>query len=53
MYLIGIDPGLTGAVAILAPDGALEALYDVPTLTLRTSRGHKAGIRPCLAWWPF
>jgi hypothetical protein len=36
---IGIDPGLTGAVAILAPDGTLEALSDTPTLTLRTSRG--------------
>jgi hypothetical protein len=39
--IVGIDPGLTGALAVLAPDGTLEALYDVPTLTLRTSRGTK------------
>ena len=37
--IIGIDPGLSGAVAVLAPDGALVALWDVPVLTLRTSRG--------------
>jgi hypothetical protein len=47
MY-IGIDPGLTGALAVLAPDGTLQALCDVPTLTLRTSRGDTAGIR--CAW---
>jgi hypothetical protein len=39
--LVGIDPGLTGAVAVLAPDGTLEALYDVPTLSLKTTRGRK------------
>ncbi len=38
---IGIDPGLAGAVAILDQHGALQALYDTPTLTLRTSRGTK------------
>jgi crossover junction endodeoxyribonuclease RuvC len=38
---IGIDPGLSGALAVLAPDGTLEALWDTPTLTLRTSRGTK------------
>jgi crossover junction endodeoxyribonuclease RuvC len=38
MY-IGIDPGLGGAVACVAADGTLQALYDVPTLTLSTSRG--------------
>ena len=38
MYL-GIDPGLSGAVAVLADDGALVAFYDTLTLTLRTSRG--------------
>jgi hypothetical protein len=37
--VIGIDPGLRGAVACVAPDGALVALWDVPVLTLRTSRG--------------
>ena len=37
--IIGIDPGLSGAVAVLVPDGTLEALRDIPTLVLRTSRG--------------
>jgi crossover junction endodeoxyribonuclease RuvC len=36
---IGIDPGLSGALAVLAPDGTLDALWDTPTLTLRSSRG--------------
>jgi crossover junction endodeoxyribonuclease RuvC len=36
---IGIDPGLGGALAILAADGALKALHDTPVLTLSTSRG--------------
>ena len=36
---IGVDPGLSGAVAGLTRDGTLEALHDTPTLTLRTSRG--------------
>ena len=40
MY-IGIDPGLSGAIAGLAPDGTREALYDTPVLTLRTSRGSR------------
>ena len=39
MHVVGIDPGLAGAVAVLTSDGTLEALYDVPTLTVRTSRG--------------
>lgn len=36
---IGIDPGLSGAVAVLAHDGTLVALHDTPVLTLSTSRG--------------
>jgi hypothetical protein len=38
--LVGIDPGLTGAVAVLKSDGAAE-VYDTPTLTLKVSRGTK------------
>jgi hypothetical protein len=41
MPIVGIDPGLSGAVAVLTPDGTLQALYDTPTLTLRTSRGSR------------
>jgi hypothetical protein len=29
---IGIDPGLSGAVAILGPDGSLEVLADLPII---------------------
>src|SRR5712692_2445907 len=36
---IGIDPGLSGAVAVLAADGALVAVHDTPVLTLATTRG--------------
>jgi crossover junction endodeoxyribonuclease RuvC len=39
LMVFGIDPGLTGAIAVLAPDGTLQALWDTPTLTLKTSRG--------------
>jgi hypothetical protein len=35
----GIDPGLSGAVAVLATDGTLVALHDTPLLPLSTSRG--------------
>jgi predicted RNase H-like nuclease (RuvC/YqgF family) len=41
MLTCGIDPGLTGAVAILDADGQLVALHDTPTLTLRVQRGSR------------
>jgi hypothetical protein len=47
--LSGIDPGLSGAVAVLAPDGTLEGLHDTLILTLSTSRGtHQAYHMPGL-----
>lgn len=39
MPTIGIDPGLTGAVAVLSGTGTLEGLHDVPVLTLKVQRG--------------
>ena len=39
MVVIGVDPGLGGAIAVLDAHGTLEALADTPTLTLRVSRG--------------
>jgi crossover junction endodeoxyribonuclease RuvC len=36
---IGIDPGLTGALALLSDVGALVALHDTPVISLKTSRG--------------
>ena len=39
--LIGIDPGLGGAIAMLDHAGMLMALSDMPVLTLSTRRGMK------------
>src|SRR5437016_6522332 len=39
MLFCGIDPGLSGAVAILAADSALVALHDTPVLTISIRRG--------------
>jgi crossover junction endodeoxyribonuclease RuvC len=41
VLIAGIDPGFTGAVAILTADGTLVALVDTPSLTFRTSRGRR------------
>jgi len=38
-YTIGVDPGLTGAIAVLGAHGTLEALADTPTLVLKVQRG--------------
>jgi crossover junction endodeoxyribonuclease RuvC len=40
-FVIGIDPGLSGAVAVLSLSGTLVALHDTPTLTLKVQRGRK------------
>jgi crossover junction endodeoxyribonuclease RuvC len=39
MYVLGVDPGLSGALAVIDHAGALVALADTPTLTLRVARG--------------
>ena len=39
--IIGIDPGLAGAISVLADDGTLVSMHDTPVLTLRTSRGSR------------
>jgi hypothetical protein len=39
MYIVGVDPGLAGAVAVLDAHGTLAALADTPTLTLKVQRG--------------
>lgn len=40
-YTLGLDPGLSGAIAVLTSEGTLEALADTPTLTLKVQRGAK------------
>lgn len=37
-YRIGIDPGVTGAIALLSPKGDLDDLLDMPTLLLTGTR---------------
>jgi hypothetical protein len=39
MYAIGVDPGLSGALAVIDHAGTLVALADTPTLTLWVARG--------------
>lgn len=34
--VIGIDPGLTGALAVLAADGSLDCVHDLPVIRDRT-----------------
>jgi len=51
---VGIDPGLTGAVVFLAPDGDLLAVVDMPTLTATTGRRevNAAGLAELLRHYP-
>ena len=46
----GIDPGLSGAIAVVNHDGALVALHDTPVLTLSTSRRTRQEY-DVPAWW--
>jgi hypothetical protein len=50
MYIVGVDPGLAGAVAVLDAHGTLEALADTPTLTLKVQRGTRQGRMMSLVW---
>ena len=38
---IGIDPGLSGAVAALDEQGKIITVQDVPVLTVKKAKGHK------------
>ena len=42
MHICGIDPGLSGALAVLVPDGMLETIWDTQTLVPRTSGTRQA-----------
>lgn len=45
--IIGIDPGLTGAIAVLGPDGSFVAVHDMPTTKLGKNKRRVNG--PVLA----
>jgi predicted RNase H-like nuclease (RuvC/YqgF family) len=38
MLFCGIDPGITGAIAVLTADGAYVAVSDTPTIALTKAR---------------
>jgi hypothetical protein len=41
VYIIGVDPGLAGAIAVLDHAGVVVSLFDTPVLSLSTSRGRR------------
>lgn len=45
-YIIGIDPGNKGAVAILTAAGELVEVWDMPTLEVKVGKATKTRISP-------
>ncbi len=41
MIILGIDPGLTGAVAVLDGEGKLLDVYDMPVITMKVGKSIK------------
>jgi len=50
MVLVGIAPGLSGALAVLRTDGWLMALHDTPVLALSTRRSRAGAVQPLPLW---
>lgn len=48
MIVCGIDPGLSGAVAILDHDGSLLNVFDIPTVEEAHGKGTRSRIAPAL-----
>lgn len=44
MRILGVDPGGTGALALIEPDGMSVRVEDVPTLKVSRGRGQKTEI---------
>lgn len=42
MYLVGIDPGASGAVCILNKNGTIHSVYDIPLTITKTETRKKA-----------
>lgn len=50
--ILGVDPGLSGALALLSSDGAALSILDVPTTTRKVGKSLKRQIDPyALASW--
>jgi len=45
-FIIGIDPGAAGAVAILEPDGSLVQVFDMPSVEIVSNGKAKRRISP-------
>lgn len=45
--ILGIDPGLDGAIAVLSPAGALIAIHDMPTLNGEGAKNRRS-VNPIL-----
>lgn len=45
-FIIGVDPGAGGAVAILTEKGELVQVFDMPTLELKVGAGMKKRVAP-------
>lgn len=41
---IGIDPGISGAIALVAQDGTLVAVHDMPTMQITVGKGKRSRI---------
>lgn len=41
MHVIGMDPGMTGAIAVLALDGELAQVFDMPVFAVERRAGGK------------
>lgn len=48
MIVCGVDPGLSGAVAILDHDGSLLNVFDIPTVEEAHGKGTRSRIAPAL-----
>jgi Holliday junction resolvasome RuvABC endonuclease subunit len=48
MIVAGIDPGLSGAVAILDHDGSLLCVFDIPTVEEAHGKGMRSRVSPAL-----
>jgi crossover junction endodeoxyribonuclease RuvC len=45
-YFLGIDPGASGAIAVLREDGVLVAVIDMPVVELKVGKAMKRRVSP-------
>lgn len=46
MFYLGIDPGISGALAVLDDDAKIVDIYDTPTLEVITGKSKKKRVNP-------